>query len=193
MTLLPIGVGLLFSAVVVLGFALLAPGGASVPLDRRRPVQGQADSQLTRFAGSAVHLVDGFLASRNVRLFNRESLENAGLRLSQADFFVLVLAGAVRGGAGRARRRGAVAGGPAGAPGAVRGPPRARLPGRQAPRPSSISSSATPCSCCPAACGPATASCAPLTPPRPNPKARRRRRCAAWSPRPAWAGTSWPP
>ena len=41
MTLLPIGVGLLFSAVVVLGFVLLAPGGASVPLDRRRPVQGQ--------------------------------------------------------------------------------------------------------------------------------------------------------
>jgi tight adherence protein B len=98
MTLLPIGVGLLFSAVVVLGFVLLAPGGASVPLDRRRPVQGQADSQLTRFAGSAVHLVDGFFSGRKVRLFNRESLEQAGLRLSQADFYVLLLAVAVAGG-----------------------------------------------------------------------------------------------
>ena len=98
MTLLPIGVGLLFSAVVVLGFVLLAPGGASVPLDRRRPIQGQADSQLTRFAGSAVHLVDGFFSGRKVRLFNRESLEQAGLRLSQADFYVLLLAVAVAGG-----------------------------------------------------------------------------------------------
>ena len=102
MTLLPIGVGLLFSAVLLLGLRAARPGGASVPLDRRRPVQDQPDSQLTRFAGSAVHLVDGFFSSGKVRLFNREALENAGLRLSQADFFVLVLAGALRGSAGRA-------------------------------------------------------------------------------------------
>src|SRR6478735_9214870 len=98
MTVLTIGVVLLFGAVLVLGIVLLAPGGASVPLDRRRPVQGQPDSQLTRFAGSAVHLVDGFFSHRKVRLFNREALEQAGLRLGQADFYVLVLAGAVAGG-----------------------------------------------------------------------------------------------
>ena len=97
MTLLPIGVGLLFTAVLLLGYALLATGGTGVPLDRRRPVQDQPDSQLTRFAGSAVNLVDGFFAQRKVRLFNRETLENAGLRMSQADFFVLVLAGALVG------------------------------------------------------------------------------------------------
>lgn len=97
MTLLPIGAGLLFAAVLLLGFALFASGGASVPLDRRRPVQDQADSQLTRFAGSAVHLVDGFFSQRKVRLFNREALENAGLRMSQSDFFILVLAGALVG------------------------------------------------------------------------------------------------
>jgi tight adherence protein B len=97
MTLLPVGVGLLFTAVLLLGYALLATGGASVPLDRRRPVQARPDSQLTRFAGSAVHLVDGFFAQRKVRLFNREALENAGLRMSQGDFFVLVLAGALVG------------------------------------------------------------------------------------------------
>lgn len=97
MTLLPVGVGLLFTAVLLLGYALLATGGASVPLDRRRPVQDRADSQLTRFAGSAVHLVDGFFAQRTVRLFNREALENAGLRMRQGDFFVLVLAGALVG------------------------------------------------------------------------------------------------
>lgn len=97
MTVLTIGVGLLFCAVLVLGIVLLAPGGASVPLDRRRPVQGQPDSQLTRFAGSAVSLVDGFFSRRKVRFFNREVLEQAGLRLSQADFYVLLLAGAVAG------------------------------------------------------------------------------------------------
>ena len=100
MTLLPVGVGLLFTAVLLLGYALLATGGASVPLDRRRPVQDRPDSQLTRFAGSAVHLVDGFFSQRKVRLFNREALENAGLRMSQGDFFVLVLAGALVGALG---------------------------------------------------------------------------------------------
>lgn len=97
MTLLTLGVGLLFTAVLLLGYALLATGGASVPLDRRRPVQDRPDSQLTRFAGSAVHLVDGFFSQRKVRLFDREALENAGLRMRQADFFVLVLAGALVG------------------------------------------------------------------------------------------------
>jgi len=97
MTFLLVGVGLLFTAVLLLGYVLLATGGASVPLDRRRPVQDRPDSQLTRFAGSAVHLVDGFFAQRKVRLFNREALENAGLRMRQGDFFVLVLAGALVG------------------------------------------------------------------------------------------------
>ncbi|MEO5994841.1 MAG: type II secretion system F family protein [Arthrobacter sp.] len=94
MALLPVGVGLLFTAVLLLGYALLATGGASVPLDRRRPVQDQAESHLTRFAGSAVNLVDGFFSQHKVRLFNRDALEQAGLRVSQADFFVLVAAGA---------------------------------------------------------------------------------------------------
>lgn len=97
MTLLPIGVGLLFMAVLLFGYALLAAGGTGVPLDRRRPVQDQPDSQLTRFTGSAVNLVNGFFSQRKVRLFNRETLENAGLRMSQADFSVLVLAGALVG------------------------------------------------------------------------------------------------
>ena len=93
MTLLPIGVVLLFAAILLLGYAMLASGGASIPLDRRRPDQNQPDYQLTRFAGSAVLLVDGFFSHRKVKLFNREALENAGLRLSQPDFFVLLLAG----------------------------------------------------------------------------------------------------
>lgn len=88
------GVGLFSAALFLLGLLVLAPRTPRVPLDRRRPAQNHPDSQLTRFAGSAVNLVDGYFARRKVRLFSREALENAGLRMGQSDFFVLVLAGA---------------------------------------------------------------------------------------------------
>jgi tight adherence protein B len=97
---LPLGVGLFSTALLLLGFVALAPRRASVPLDRRRPLDNQPDSQLTRFAGSAVHLVDGYFSRRQVRLFGREALEKAGLRMSQADFFVLVLVGGIVGALG---------------------------------------------------------------------------------------------
>jgi tight adherence protein B len=89
-----LGVILVVAAVVLGGVAVLIPRTPTVPLDRRRPYRAEADSQLTRFAGSAVHSIDRVLAKRNVRYFNRESLENAGLRLSQAEFILLILVGA---------------------------------------------------------------------------------------------------
>jgi tight adherence protein B len=89
-----LGVVLVVASVVLGGVAVLIPRTPTVPLDRRRPYRAEADSQLTRFAGSAVQSVDRVLAKRNVRYFNRESLENAGLRLSQAEFILLILVGA---------------------------------------------------------------------------------------------------
>lgn len=89
-----LGVVLVVAAVVLGGVAVLVPRTPTVPLDRRRPFRTEADSQLTRFAGSAVQSIDGVLGKRNVRYFNRESLENAGLRLSQAEFILLVMVGA---------------------------------------------------------------------------------------------------
>ena len=88
------GVVFLVTAVLLLATAVLTPGTARVPLDRRRPVQAVSDSSLSRFAGSAVNLADGFFAQRKVRLFNREALEQAGLRIGQGDFYVLLLVGA---------------------------------------------------------------------------------------------------
>ena len=88
------GVIFLVTAVLLLATAVLSPGTARVPLDRRRPVQAVSDSSLSRFAGSAVNLADGFFAQRKVRLFNREALEQAGLRIGQGDFYVLLLVGA---------------------------------------------------------------------------------------------------
>lgn len=88
------GTAMMLSAILLFGVAVILPKTPEVPLDRRRPYQVGSGSQLTRFAGSTAEVVHGVLTRRNVRLFNREELENAGLRMSQAEFFILVIAGA---------------------------------------------------------------------------------------------------
>ncbi len=94
MTALYIGIVVLLAAVSLLGIAVLAPGTPEVPMDRRRPFEANPPTNLARLAGSAVVSFERMLAGRNVRLFSRAQLENAGLRLSQAEFFILVAAGA---------------------------------------------------------------------------------------------------
>lgn len=91
---LTIGIVLVVAAAVLGSVAVVIPRTPTVPLDRRRPFRTEPDSQLTRFAGSALQTIERFLTRRNIRLFNREALENAGLRLSQADFVLLVIIGA---------------------------------------------------------------------------------------------------
>lgn len=93
-----ISVILIVAAAVLAGVTVLIPRTPTVPLDRRRPYRTESDSQLTKFAGSAVEVIERFLAKRNVRFLNREALENAGLRLSQADFLFLVMIGSFVGG-----------------------------------------------------------------------------------------------
>jgi tight adherence protein B len=89
-----IGIILVVASVALGGVAALIPRTPTVSLDRRRPYRTESDSQLTRFAGSAVQTIERFLSKRNFRYFKRETLENAGLRLSQADFLLLVVIGA---------------------------------------------------------------------------------------------------
>ncbi|MGO4583494.1 type II secretion system F family protein [Arthrobacter sp. 2RAF6] len=91
------GMALMLSAILFFGVAVILPKTPEVPFDRRRPFQVGSGSQLTRIAGSTAEGLHGFLTSRNVRLFNREELENAGLKMSQAEFFILVIAGALVG------------------------------------------------------------------------------------------------
>ncbi|WP_461187365.1 type II secretion system F family protein [Arthrobacter sp. Z4-13] len=95
---LTIGIILVIAAIALAGVTVMIPRTPALPLDRRQPFRTESDSQLTRFAGQAVQGIEQFLAKRNVRFFNRESLENAGLRLSQADFLLLVMIGAFVGG-----------------------------------------------------------------------------------------------
>lgn len=88
---LPLGILLIIAAIALTAVVVSMPSAPAVPLDRRRPFRTESDSQLTRFAGFAVQGLERTLAKRNIRYFNREALENAGLRLSQADFLLLVV------------------------------------------------------------------------------------------------------
>ncbi|MEV7572508.1 type II secretion system F family protein [Arthrobacter nitrophenolicus] len=88
------GAVILLTAVCLLGVAVILPGAPSVPLDRRRPFDGDPPSSLARFSLTAVRSFERLLAGRNLALFSRPQLENAGLRLSQAEFFLLVGIGA---------------------------------------------------------------------------------------------------
>lgn len=92
-----VGAALLFLAPLLLGVAMLIPGAPEIALSRRRPYDSDPPSRLTRLANITVGALDRFLAARNLRLYNRESLETAGVRLSQAEFIVLVIAGAIVG------------------------------------------------------------------------------------------------
>ncbi|QCB98894.1 type II secretion system protein F [Arthrobacter sp. PAMC25564] len=64
-------------------------GQTGIALSRRRPGVKEEPSLLTRMTASAVTFVDRNV-SRNARFGTRESLEQAGLRLRQADFILLV-------------------------------------------------------------------------------------------------------
>lgn len=92
-----LGAALLFLAPILVGVALVLPRTPDIALDRRRPFEADPPSGLTRLASATVGGLDRFLSTRNVRLYNRDALENAGVRLSQAEFMVLVIAGAIVG------------------------------------------------------------------------------------------------
>ena len=91
---LAVGAVILLVAVSLLGVAVLLPSTPEVPLDRRRPFEPEPPSSISRLALSAVRSFERLLHGRNVSLFSRAQLENAGLRLSQAEFFLLVGIGA---------------------------------------------------------------------------------------------------
>lgn len=84
-------------AAILLTMLVLKPQQAAIPVDRRRPVREETPSQLSRFAGAAVRGVEGFLQRHPQRLYRQEVLIIAGIRLSQADFFILVFAGGLVG------------------------------------------------------------------------------------------------
>lgn len=91
--LLVLGMLLLVGAIVS-GLIALNPQNSSIPRDRRRPFEEESTSQLSRFAGSAVRIIEAQLARRPTRIYRRELLELAGLKLSQADYIIIVISAA---------------------------------------------------------------------------------------------------
>lgn len=89
-----IGTILVLAGMMLAAMAVGIQRTPSLPADRRRPFPVESDSQLTRFAGSAVRVVERVLSKNDFRYFARESIENAGLRLSRADFILLIILGA---------------------------------------------------------------------------------------------------
>lgn len=83
-----VGVILCFVSLTILLMATLG-GNSGIALSRRRPGVVNESSFLTRATESAVAFVDRNV-SKNARFGTRESLEQAGLRLRQADFILLV-------------------------------------------------------------------------------------------------------
>lgn len=90
------GTALCIAALVLLFFAT-RPQQADIPLDRRRPPAEASDSRLSKFAGSAVRAVERYLKKHPQRLYRPELLETAGVRLTQADMFILVITGGIAG------------------------------------------------------------------------------------------------
>lgn len=90
------GTALILAALGLL-FLATRPHQSAVPLDRRRPPVEESDSKLTRFAGSAVRSLERFLKKRPQRLYRPELLEMAGVKLTQADMLLLVIAGGLGG------------------------------------------------------------------------------------------------
>jgi tight adherence protein B len=96
--LLILGVVLVLAG-ILLGFTALQPQAATLPRDRRRPFEEESASQLSRFAGAAVRLLEEQLKRHPTRIYRRELLELAGLKLSQADYIILVITGTLVAGA----------------------------------------------------------------------------------------------
>ncbi|MET3140388.1 UNVERIFIED_ORG: tight adherence protein B [Arthrobacter sp. UYEF2] len=94
---LVVGVGLCFMALTVLLTITLKSSRGQISLSRRRPGVINGPSMLTRMTASATTFLDRKV-SRNATFGSRASLEQAGLKMRQADFLLLVACIAVTSG-----------------------------------------------------------------------------------------------
>ncbi|WP_309050776.1 type II secretion system F family protein [Streptomyces sp.] len=95
---LALGFGLLVLAGLIALFLVFRSRTPRLPMDRRRPprtTREQHSSQLSRLTGVTTEAVAEFLERRGWTRKVAETLENAGVKSSPADFLVLVAVGAV--------------------------------------------------------------------------------------------------
>ena len=83
-----------FGALVVLFFVVFKPTIGTIPLDRRRPFGRRENSQLGKVSQALVDNVDRALG-KSGGPFSRDLLYNAGVKMTPADFTVLVAVASV--------------------------------------------------------------------------------------------------
>ncbi|MCU1636167.1 MAG: type secretion system protein [Cryobacterium sp.] len=76
--------------VTVLLFGTFGPRNARLPLERRRPATGEPVTGLTRLTGAASEALARFLERKGWSRTLETALERAGMKLSPADFVILV-------------------------------------------------------------------------------------------------------
>jgi tight adherence protein B len=94
---LALGIGLCFVALAVLLVITFKSGRGEIALSRRRPGVVSGPSLLTRATNSATSFLDRNV-SRNAAFGSRVSLEQAGLKMRQVDFILLIACIAVTAG-----------------------------------------------------------------------------------------------
>ncbi len=94
---LAIGVGLCFVALSIFLIVTLGSGRGQIALSRRRPGVSDSRSLLTKATDQATSFVERRVG-RSASFGSRESLDRAGLKMSQADFIMLVACAAVTAG-----------------------------------------------------------------------------------------------
>lgn len=88
-SLFALGIGLCCLALGILTFHTIGIGARGIARSRRRPGVAKEVASLTRMANSAVVFIERKVG-RNAAFGSQESLEQAGLRLRQPDFILLV-------------------------------------------------------------------------------------------------------
>jgi tight adherence protein B len=94
---LALGVALCLSAAAVLFLVTFKSNRGEIAISRRRPGVVSGPTLLTRVTDSATSFLERNV-SKNARFGSRASLEQAGLKMRQADFLLLVACGAVSAG-----------------------------------------------------------------------------------------------
>lgn len=94
---LAIGIGLCFVALSIVLIVTLGSGRGQIALSRRRPGVSDSRSLLTKATDQATSFVERRVG-RGASFGSRESLDRAGLKMSQADFILLVACAAVTAG-----------------------------------------------------------------------------------------------
>lgn len=92
--LIGVAVSSCFGALVILFLVVLKPTTGTIPLDRRRPSGSIENSSLSKVSETLVDSVDRALG-KSGGPFNRDLLYNAGVKMTPADFTVLVAVASV--------------------------------------------------------------------------------------------------